>query len=195
MPALGGRAHPCARLGLAPVCVAALFWSPWAWRGAVAPRLGGPRWPVLVLWSVGVSRGSFSLCSALGVFCRSFRSRRVRALVGLRAGRFVSPVVPVVLRACGGCSLLLSGRGFPVRRFVGAPAWPGLPLVLRSPGSRCRWPCARPRFRPCALAPSALPPGGWGWGCLCFPFWGSTPKTAKFFNLFIINILYEYFRN
>lgn len=33
------------------------------------------------------------------------------------------------------------------------------------PASRVRFaasrPCARPRFRPCALAPSALPPGGW----------------------------------
>ena len=44
LPALGGRAHPCARLGLAPVCAAGLRWSPCGCGravGRVAPGLGG----------------------------------------------------------------------------------------------------------------------------------------------------------
>ena len=53
LPALGGRAHPCARLGLAPVCVAALCWSPCGCGRAVGRVAGGVRWAPFVGFLVG----------------------------------------------------------------------------------------------------------------------------------------------
>ena len=152
IPALGGRAHPCARLGLAPWAVAALRWSPWAWRGGVVPAAGGRVWcsAGLSAGCVGVCRGFvlvgwFSCAGRVARFAGGFAGRAVVALARwLRAGCGCLPlacpaVCALVFRRCGRrrfrlccggagfcCGLVglgwLSGRCPAVRR----PLWAGL---------------------------------------------------------------------
>ena len=118
LPALGGRAHPCARLGLAPVCVAALCWSPCGCGravGRVAPGLGGSSGLVC-----GVYCGRFLLSRFVPRCRRAARaSSALGALVAL-AGRVGAVGWRVSLAAAGLGAVVFGGGGRGGFRVAGA---------------------------------------------------------------------------
>lgn len=134
---------PCARLrfrlcALAPSGAAAggvglgLSLPPWArsrraFRRSRRRGVGGSLRSLSAF--VGVFRGSFrSVC----FFGGAFRPRRVCAVVGFRAGRFVPLVVPRPVRVCRGRAVFLPGCRRAFRRFVGSPVAVGVSRLLRS---------------------------------------------------------------
>ena len=114
---------------------------------------------------LGVSCGSFrSLLFSRAVLFgwrsvrflgRSFRSFLPGTVVGLRPGRVVPALRAFLLRCGGRGALLVARRRRPLRRFLGAPAGSGLPVVLCAlrparpsgllAGVRSRLPAARAR--------------------------------------------------
>ena len=118
MPALGGRAHPCARLGLAPVCAAGLRWSPCGCGravGRVAPGLGGSSGLVC-----GVCRGRFLLSRFVPRCHRAAWASSALGSLVASAGRFGLGRWRVSLAAAGLGAVVRRGGGRGRVRVVGA---------------------------------------------------------------------------
>ena len=158
LPALGGRAHPCARLGLAPVCVAALCWSPCGCGravGRVAPVLGGFSGRCVGVCGGFVLGGGFSGGGGFSWLCRGSAVGSVVASAGrVGAGRWGLPVARAGVwarvlrcRGRGGLRVCCGGVGLRVG-LVGLGRFPAgrSPLCWRGVG------CLRAGDRP-AVAP------------------------------------------
>ena len=138
LPALGGRAHPCARLGLAPVCVAALCWSPCGCGravGRVAAVLGGFSGRCVGVCGGFVLGGGFSGGGGFSWLCRGSAVGSVVASAGrVGAGRWGLPVA-----RAGVCARVLRCRGrggfgsaVAASAFASAwSGWVGFPLAVR----------------------------------------------------------------